>query len=101
MASNQRNVLFLLKKFLILSSQSVKTFYGENKPLVSEYYYTLERIVTSRCNDAVGNISRAEKFHRLAPRLSNIVLQRVGKVLLVDTMPNFSRQLLLLFDVME
>ena len=67
-------------------------FCREVKALVSEYCDTLERIVTSRYNDAVGNINNTEKFHQLALRFSNIFLQRVGKWLLADTMPNFNEQ---------
>ena len=67
----------------------MKTFCREIKPLVSEYCGTLGRIVTSRCNDAVGNINSTEKFRPLALRFSKIFLQRVGKWPLADTMPNF------------
>ena len=62
----------LWKIYAILSSQSVKKLCLEIKPLVSEYYHTLERIMTSRCNVAVGDINSTEKFHRLAIRFSNI-----------------------------
>ena len=72
----------------MLSSHSVKTFNREVKPLVSEYCDTLGRPVTSRCNDAVGNINSTEKF-KLALRFSKNCLQRVGKWLLADTIPNF------------
>ena len=48
--------------------------------------------MTSRCDNAVGSINSTEKFHRLAIRFSKIFLQRVGKWLLADTMPNFSEQ---------
>ena len=67
-------------------------FCREFKPLVSEYYDTLGRIVTSRCNDAVGNINSTDKFHRLALRFSEKFLQRFDKWLLADTMPNFTVQ---------
>ena len=76
----------------ILSSQSVKKCCREIKPFVSEYYDILGGIVTSRCNDAVGNINKTEKFHRLVVRFSKIFLQPVGKWLLADTIPNFSEQ---------
>ena len=76
----------------ILLSESVKTFCREIKPLVSEFWDTLGQIVTSRCNDAVGNINSTEKFHRLALQVSKIFLQCVGKWLLADTMPNFIEQ---------
>ena len=64
----------------------MKTFCREIKPLVSEYHDTLGRIVTSRCNDAVGNINSTEKFHRLALRFSKTFLQRGGKWLLAESM---------------
>ena len=48
--------------------------------------------MTSRCNDAVGNINSTEKLHRLALRCSKIFLQRVGKWPLVDTIPNLVTQ---------
>ena len=64
-------------------------FCREIKPLVSEFYSTVGRIVTSRCNGAVGNINSTEKVHRLALRFSKIFLQRFGKWLLADSMPNF------------
>ena len=67
-------------------------FCREIKPLVSEYYDNLGRIVTSRCNNAVGNINSTAKFHRLALRFSKTFLQRVGKWLLPDSMPNFIEQ---------
>ena len=67
-------------------------FCREFKPLVSEYCDTLGRIVTSRCNDAVGNINSTDKFHRLALRFSEKFLQRFDKWLLADTMPNFTVQ---------
>ena len=67
----------------------MKTFCREIKPFVSEYCDTLGRIVTSRCNDAVGNINSTEKFHRLALRFSKRFLQRVGKWLLAESMPDF------------
>ena len=70
----------------------MKTFCPEIKPLVSENYDTLGRIVTFRCNDDDGNINSTEKFHRLALQLSKIFLQRVGKWLLAATMPNFIEQ---------
>ena len=70
----------------------MKTFYREIKPLVSEYHNTLGGIVTSMCNDAIGNIKSTEKFHWLALRFSNTFLQRVGKWLLADSMPNFIEQ---------
>ena len=60
--------------------------------LISENYENLGGIVTSRCNDAVGNINSPEKFHHLALRFSKICLQRVGKWLLADTMPNFAER---------
>ena len=65
----------------------MKTFCREIKPLVRENYDTFGRIVTSRCNGAVGNINSTDKFHRMALRFSKIFLQRVGKWLLADTMP--------------
>ena len=55
-------------------------------------HHTLGRIVTSRCNDAVGNINSTENFHRLALRFSKNCLERVGKLLLADTIPNFILQ---------
>ena len=70
----------------------MKTFCQEIKPLISEYHDSLGRIVTFRCNDAVGNIKSTEKFHRLALRFSKTFLQRVGKWLLADSMPNFIEQ---------
>ena len=79
----------------------MKEFCREMKPLVSEYCSTLGRSVTSRCNDAVGNINSTEKFHRLALRFSKIFLQRVGKWLLADTIPNFNEQGLPLLEVMK
>ena len=48
--------------------------------------------MTSKCNDAVGNIKSTEKFHWLALQFSKIILQHVGKWLLADTMPNVSEQ---------
>ena len=70
----------------------MKTFCQEFNALISEKYGTLGRIVASRCNEAVGNINSTEKFHQLALRFSKIFLQRVGKWLLADTMPNFIEQ---------
>ena len=70
----------------------MKTFCQEIKSLVSEYCNTLGKIVTSKCNDAVGNINSTEKFHQLALRFSKTILQRVGKWLLADTIPNFNVQ---------
>ena len=85
----------------MLSSQSVKKFHREIKPLVSEYYDILGRLVSSRCNDAVGNMNSTEKFHWLVLRFLKIVLQCVGKWLLAETMPNFTEQWLPLLEVME
>ena len=51
---------------------SVKTFCREIKPLVSEYCDTSGRVVTSRCNDAVGNINSTEVCHMLALRFSHL-----------------------------
>ena len=68
----------------------MNTFCRENKPLISKNYDNLERIVASRCNDGVGNINSPEEFLRLALRFSKIFLQRVGKWLLADTMPNLT-----------
>ena len=48
--------------------------------------------MTSKCNDDAGNVNNTEKFHRQALRYSRIFLQRVGKWLLADTMPNFIEQ---------
>ena len=70
----------------------MKTFCREIKPLVSEYYDTLGRIVTSGCNGAVGKINSTEKFHRLALRFSNKIFKRIGKLLLADAMSNFINQ---------
>ena len=85
----------------MLLLQSVKTFCREIKPLVSEYCDTSGRIVTFRCNDVVGNVKSTEKFHRLALQFSKTFLQRVGKWLLADSMPNFMDQCLPLLEVME
>ena len=70
----------------------MKTFCREIEPLISENYDTLGRTVTSRCNEAVGNINSTEKVHGLALRFSKIFLQLVSKWLLADTMPNFIEQ---------
>ena len=80
---------FCWKIYAFLSSHSVKTLCREMQPLVSEYHSTLGIIVTSWCNDGVGNINSTEKFYRLALRFSKKFLQRVGKWLLADTIPNF------------
>ena len=88
MAANQPNFKFLLENL----SQSVKTFCLEIKPLINENYDTLGRIVTSRCNDAVGNINSTEKFHQLALRFSKIFLRPAGRWFLADTIPNFIEQ---------
>ena len=48
--------------------------------------------MTSKCNDAVGNINSTERFHQLALLFSKNILQRVGKWLLADTIPNFKVQ---------
>ena len=58
-------------------------------PLISENYDTLGRIVTSRCNDAAGNINSTENFHWPALRFSKIFLQRIGNWLLADIMTDF------------
>ena len=101
MAANQPSLKFLLEICTILSSQSMKTFCREIKQLISETYATFGRILTSSCNDAVGNINNTEKFHRLILRFSKIFLQRAGKWLLADTMPKFIDQRLPLLEVME
>ena len=80
---------FCWKISVISSSNFMKTFRREIKPLVSAYRDTSGRIMTSRCNDAVGNINSTEKRHRMTLRFSKKFLQCVGKWLLADTIPNF------------
>ena len=74
--SSAQNLSTILKKYTIS--------HGEHRKHAFEY----GRIVTSRCNGAVGNINSNESYHWLALRF----LQRFDKWLLADNMPNFIDQ---------